>query len=505
MKQSRLLHSMLSVGGVLILVKALGFVKQMVIAAAFGANVETDLINISYGFIGDIQYLLVQVLLTSVVSIYISIKEKDEILAGKFAGATFQVATLAAGATSVCVFLLSSPIAHFLAPSYSEELSQQLSTYLRIFSPLLILFVWMAVFNALLNANKRFIPGQLEGLYQSVILIVMASLFPVWLGVESLTVGYWLYALFTVVILGCQAHSYFKKSRGNPFNSPHIKSLFTMMGPLLIGYGAVYVNQMVDKILVSGLESGTITAMSYASVIVNLVGTLISSLSSVLYAHMAEYIAQRREDQVTQLVERSALLSTICLLPVTIITVGSANDLVSLLYGRGAFGEKEIAMTAVALMGYGLYFIPLAWREIYSRLQYSCQDSRRPTINSVIGIIINIALSIFFCPILGVFGVTFASSISVLVIGILNMISAKRDMPLLSFRAIYCAIPYLIVGGAVSVLVLVFCKSWLAEYFVFVRLCITSALVFIAYGIVIAPVLYKVGILRFIMKNDKDR
>ena len=49
MKQSRLLHSMLSVGGVLILVKALGFVKQMVIAAAFGANVETDLINISYG------------------------------------------------------------------------------------------------------------------------------------------------------------------------------------------------------------------------------------------------------------------------------------------------------------------------------------------------------------------------------------------------------------------------------------------------------------------------
>ena len=58
-RRSGLARSLLSVSSVLILVKALGFVKQMVIAAAFGANVETDLINISYGFIGDIQYLLV--------------------------------------------------------------------------------------------------------------------------------------------------------------------------------------------------------------------------------------------------------------------------------------------------------------------------------------------------------------------------------------------------------------------------------------------------------------
>ena len=53
--QSRLLKNILSVSGVLILVKALGFFKQMVIAGIFGANAETDLINLSYGFIGDIR------------------------------------------------------------------------------------------------------------------------------------------------------------------------------------------------------------------------------------------------------------------------------------------------------------------------------------------------------------------------------------------------------------------------------------------------------------------
>ena len=42
--QSRLLKNILSVSGVLILVKALGFFKQMVIAGIFGATAETDLI-----------------------------------------------------------------------------------------------------------------------------------------------------------------------------------------------------------------------------------------------------------------------------------------------------------------------------------------------------------------------------------------------------------------------------------------------------------------------------
>ena len=83
--QSRLLKNILSVSGVLILVKALGFFKQMVIAGIFGANAETDLINLSYGFIGDIQYLLVQVMLTAVVSVYIHVKEETQNEAGQFA------------------------------------------------------------------------------------------------------------------------------------------------------------------------------------------------------------------------------------------------------------------------------------------------------------------------------------------------------------------------------------------------------------------------------------
>ena len=119
--QSRLLKNILSVSGVLILVKALGFFKQMVIAGIFGANAETDLINLSYGFIGDIQYLLVQVMLTAVVSVYIHVKEETQNEAGQFASDTLCAGTIVVAAISATIFMLSPWISKLLAPSYPRN------------------------------------------------------------------------------------------------------------------------------------------------------------------------------------------------------------------------------------------------------------------------------------------------------------------------------------------------------------------------------------------------
>lgn len=503
--QSRLLKNILSVSGVLILVKALGFFKQMVIAGIFGANAETDLINLSYGFIGDIQYLLVQVMLTAVVSVYIHVKEENQDEAGRFASDTLCAGTIVATAISATVFMLSPWISKLLAPSYSQELSSQLGGYIRLFSPILIPLVWMAVFHALLNSNKRFIPGQLEGLYQSVILVIVIILGAPYLGVDSLVIGYWLYATFSAGLLGYQARTYLGKGSRNPFRNPQVRSLLAMVGPLFIGYGAVYINQMVDKILVSGLADGTVTAMSYAATLSNLVGTLICSLCSVLYAHVTEYISQEKEQAVAQLTERAILVLVILLLPVTVIAVSRAEDLVLLIYGRGAFDAEAAAMTAQALMGYSLSFIPLALREVYSRVQYGYQDSKHPAVNSVIGIACNVTLSILLCRKFGVFGVTLASSVATLVIGMLNVQSARRTASFLSLKSLWNLTPNILIGGILSILLTWGCKQWLAELPLLIRLCLTTFFVFSGYSVLVIPAVWKTGLIKPCHFSRKQR
>ncbi len=149
-------------------------------------------------------------------------------------------------------------------------MTARLSAYLRTFSWTLIPLVWMAAFHGALNANKRFIPGQLERLYQKHHHHGYGDFFSARLGSKRPGGGLLSLYLVSTVITGVQARRYFLPSGTNPLRGPHIHSLLTMIGPLLIGYGAIYVNQIVDKILISGLESGAVTAVGYASTLTDL-------------------------------------------------------------------------------------------------------------------------------------------------------------------------------------------------------------------------------------------
>ena len=45
---------MVSVSGIVILAKILGFVKQMITANAFGATIHTDIISLSEGLVANL-------------------------------------------------------------------------------------------------------------------------------------------------------------------------------------------------------------------------------------------------------------------------------------------------------------------------------------------------------------------------------------------------------------------------------------------------------------------
>ena len=83
-KKNHIIRTVFSVTGLLIVSKLLGFVKQMVTAAAFGTTIETDLISLSQGLIGNIQYLLVESVLSALVAVYLHTAQQGEDAARRF-------------------------------------------------------------------------------------------------------------------------------------------------------------------------------------------------------------------------------------------------------------------------------------------------------------------------------------------------------------------------------------------------------------------------------------
>lgn len=484
----RFFGSFLSVTGIILLSKVLGFVKQMAIASAFGTNGETDLINLATSFTGNSQYLLVQSVLTAFLPVYIHIQNERE--AGRFASDALKAVTvIACGA--VGVVLLTAPlVARFIAPSYGPEASEQLAMWLRLLAPVLFLFLWIAVFQSLLDAHKRFFPGQMEGLNQSVILLLLLPTLAPRLGPKTLAVGLVIYTVWNAVFLAVLGWRYRSPSKGNPFRNPVVRELLRLMAPMLLGQSLMYINQLVDKSLASGLPAGTVTAMSYAGVLSDLVGTFVAAFCSMLFSYITTQISQGDEERAARLAVRSTSLLILAFLPVSVLTVLCAEDIVSAVYARGAFGPESVRHTAAALRGYGFTFVPLVLRDLFGHFQYAYKDTRHPMVNSAVSIALNIVLSIALCPWLGVFGITLATSASVLLCGSMNLLSARRHNTHLGFSWLPQLFPAAL-GSILCALAALWAKQTFVGLHPFLRFFLTALCGGGAYFVPVLPLLWR--------------
>lgn len=490
MKQHhRIFYTLFSVTGLLIVGKVLGFAKQLLASAAFGATLETDILSLSQGFIGDIQYLLVQSLLTALIPVYIHTREQGEDRSCRFAFQVFKAFTLITVGICAVTAFCAPWIARLLAPRYDAEASAAVGHWLRVYSPVLLLFMWTAIFNALLHANKHFIPGEVISINQSLWTIALILFLKERFGLVSMAAAFLVYPLWNAAYTALISRRYWKISGGNPFRDPAVRRLLRMMVPLLFGYSLVYINQLVDKILVSGLAVGSVTALNYAAVLSNLVGTFIASFASIFFPYVTERISQRDDHRAAELTSQTAAILLMVFLPICVLTVLCAKDIVSVIYGRGSFGGESVQICARALTGYALMFPPLVLREVYSRYLYGYQDSRSPMINSSIGILFNIVLSIALCPLMGVFGVTIATSISVLVCGCLNLITAYKKHAALRGSGLMRRFPWLVAGCAACGAAAYGCRLLLAEQGSLIRFAAAAVAGFAAYAAVAAPVL----------------
>lgn len=481
-----------SVTGVIIAAKLLGFAKQAVTAGLFGASLETDLISLSQGLLGNLDYVLVQILMTSFTALYIRLSDTCPGEIHRVISDTIKAFFLIAAAAATLTFAAAPLAARVLAPSYDAANLARLTGYIRIYLPLLPLFAFSAVFTALLNANKRFLPPELVSVNQSILSLLILPLLCRTLGERSLILTFFAYTFWNFLFLGFLSRRYWRLKRGgNPFANPRVRELLRMCAPLLLSYSMVFINQQVDRSLSSGLGMGAVTALDYGSILANLVGTFIVSFCSILFTYTAAAISRGEYQRAAALAARVSSLLILVFLPVCLLAALCAGDIVSIAFGRGAFDAEAVASTAQALRGYAFSFIPLVLREVYTRFQYGYGDTRRPTAASCASIVCNIILSILLSRLWGIFGIAFASSVSVLVCGLLNLFCSRRLNRSLEFTPLTRGLPLVLLGSGACLAAAVRVNALLAAAAAYLRFPAVALCGLAAYFFFIAPILWR--------------
>lgn len=247
-----------------------------------------------------------------------------------------------------------------------------------------------------------------------------------------LVAAFALASVVNLVYITARVARYFHFSWHAPLITPQMKDLVVLMLPVLLGNAVLEVNSIVERGVASALEPGSVSALTYGWSVYEIVtGVVVSSLASVLFSYFAGYLAKGDTDGMTRCLEKCVVTLTLVLAPVTVLTILCSNDVVSVLYLRGNFGDAAKTTTSIVVATYAIGFVPTAIRSVLTKAHYAFQDSKAPMINGIATVVCGGVGSIVFAVILdmGIAGIGIAVSASMFLSAALYQRSLSKRLP----------------------------------------------------------------------------
>jgi putative peptidoglycan lipid II flippase len=178
---------------------------------------------------------------------------------------------------------------------------------------------------------------------------------------------------------------------------PNVRQVLTLMIPRLFGVAVVQLNFWVNNILASGMEAGSATGLAYGFSLMIVAQAAIAQ--SVAIAALPTFSAQHALGKPGEM--RASLAATLrgillMAVPASIGLIVLRVPLISFLYQRGEFDERDVQLVAWALLWFAAGLVGHSVMEVLTRAFYAQQDTKTPVIIGVIAMGLNVIFSILF-------------------------------------------------------------------------------------------------------------
>ncbi|AEB75683.1 murein biosynthesis integral membrane protein MurJ [Clostridium botulinum] len=414
-----------------ILSKVMGFWRDALIAKEFGATYQTDaymmsltIPSILFGLFG------LAITTTFIPMLTKSLKEKGKGNMYEFANTVMNLITLLAIVIGVLGWMFTPQLVKLIAPGYKGDV-YNLTIQLTRLSVINVVFISLnSGYTAILQTLDNFVAPSLVGVVMNVF-IIGYLLFVKDTTIMGLTIA-------TIIGNGSQIliqipwliKNKYKYSWKINFKDPRLKEMMVLILPVLIGIGINQINTFVDNNVASILPKGSVSVLQYANRLNSLVyGIFATSIITVIYPTLAKYIngTEIKEDFKKYLSKAINNINLI-MFPATVGIIVLRTNIINVVFKRGAFDENAVNATAIALLFLAIGTGVLGIRDIYNRAFYAIQDTKTPMKNSAIGVFTNVVLDIALVKVMGIGGLTLATTISIIVSTILLAVDLRKKI-----------------------------------------------------------------------------
>jgi len=304
-----------------------------------------------------------------------------------------------------------------IAPGFKGETEKlELAIVLtRITFPFLLLVSLSSFFSAILNSHNKFAAASATPIILNIILILVL-LFGKFL--SDKLVYYISYAvtfagLIQLIFLVFFVRKYFVPKISFKLNyNNKIKSFFNKLFPSIFSSGVTQINILVGTIIAS-FQSNAVSYLYYADRIyqINLAIAGIA-IGTVLLPSLSKYVDNKNISKINLIQNKSIELSLFLSLPAAAALLIAPEEITSALFGYGSFDEISIENTASALFYFALGLPAFAFIKVFSSFLFARHNTKIPFYFSVISVLLNILISIYFFKSIGFIIIPIATTIS---------------------------------------------------------------------------------------------
>lgn len=455
-KRESLLRATIIVSALIIFGKLLGFGRQSLIAAYYGATAETDAFFFAQSMPGMIFPAVCNSISTAFISLYVKqLTERGEAEGDRYASRMLWISVFVGISLSILGVILAPVLVPLFAPGFSGEQLLLAIHLTRLTMGAFFLTMMQYMLGAILNSKKKFIGSQVAGVMYNVAIIGGMILLGRGQSMDTLTltVLFGLAVQILTLLFCCRKQFHWTMRSG--FYKAELRQLFVLVLPILLGNAVIQINSIVDKALASLLPAGSVSALSYCNTLTLLVTSVfIMSLSTVLYPTLTADASSGDLQRYGRTLQQSLSGLSCLLVPISFITLIMARDIVQIVYARGSFSQEAAEYTAIALAFYAPMFVGAGIREILTRGFFAFQNTKVPMMTGIISVGCNILFSLLFVRYLGIAGIALGTTLASIISAVQLLFLAGYKFKMFRLPAFFRSLGVQLLAGAVMLLAL---------------------------------------------------
>jgi len=381
-----LLKSLVTVSGMTMISRILGFVRDAVIARAFGAGLYTDAFFVAFRLPNLLRRVFAEGAFSQAfVPILAEYKtrrgqEDTKLLVDRVSA----LLALALFAVTVLGILAAPFIIYVTAPGFANvpEKYDVTVALLRVTFPYILFISLASLAGAILNSYGRF---------------AIPAFTPTLLNVAFIVFALWLAPYFDPPVMALAWAVFAGGILQLAFQLPHLAKLgllprprlqlrdpgvwriLKLMGPAIFGVSISQISLLINTIFASFLITGSVSWLYYADRLMEFpTGVLGVALGTILLPSLSRSHALESAEEYSRLLDWGLRLTLLLALPSALALAILSVPLIATLFHHGEFSAHDVRMSSQALIAYSVGLIGLILVKVLAPGFYARQNIKTP-------------------------------------------------------------------------------------------------------------------------------